>query len=108
MQPFQYTSVAGRPGGAGIVGCLRHSPQGYRQYNKYKPWLRDEFLFRCVYCLYRESWTDFGHAVFGVDHAKAKTFYPSEECEYENLLYACNRCNSAKGVKKLPLDPIRD
>jgi hypothetical protein len=34
----------------------RHSPRGYRDYRSYKPWLRDEFDFRCVYCLWRERW----------------------------------------------------
>ena len=34
----------------------RHGPRGYADYVSYKPWLRDEFLFRCVYCLSRERW----------------------------------------------------
>ncbi len=29
----------------------RHGPRGYTSYRAYKPWLRDEFAFRCVYCL---------------------------------------------------------
>lgn len=29
----------------------RHGPLGYVDYKSYKPWLRDEFTFRCVYCL---------------------------------------------------------
>ena len=29
----------------------RHGPSGYRNYESYRPWLRDEFDFRCVYCL---------------------------------------------------------
>jgi hypothetical protein len=28
----------------------RHGPCGYAHYSLYKPWLRDEFQFRCVYC----------------------------------------------------------
>jgi hypothetical protein len=34
----------------------RHGPLGYVNYQSYKPWLRDEFEFRCVYCLWRERW----------------------------------------------------
>ncbi|MCL4201337.1 MAG: hypothetical protein KJ000_02500 [Pirellulaceae bacterium] len=34
----------------------RHGPRGYTSYRAYKPWLRDEFAFRCVYCLLRISW----------------------------------------------------
>src|ERR1700682_3612702 len=34
----------------------KHGPAGYTNYEEYKPWLRDEFTFRCVYCLERELW----------------------------------------------------
>ena len=34
----------------------RHGPQGYADAASYRPWLRDEFAFRCVYCLFREQW----------------------------------------------------
>ena len=34
----------------------RHGPRGYADYESYRPWLRDEFAFRCVYCLLREAW----------------------------------------------------
>jgi len=30
----------------------KHAPAGYKDYTEYKPWLRDEFEFRCVYCLH--------------------------------------------------------
>jgi len=42
----------------------RHSPRGYRTYRAYKPWLRDEFAFRCVYCLWRERWCADGAQAF--------------------------------------------
>ncbi len=32
-----------------------HGPDGYTNYTSYKDWLRDEFEFRCVYCLNREK-----------------------------------------------------
>jgi hypothetical protein len=32
----------------------RHGPQGYVDAASYRPWLRDDFAFRCVYCLFRE------------------------------------------------------
>ena len=34
----------------------RHGPKGYADCYQYHPWLRDEFSFRCVYCLSRERW----------------------------------------------------
>jgi hypothetical protein len=29
---------------------------GYADTDSYRPWLRDEFAFRCVFCLVREQW----------------------------------------------------
>ncbi len=40
--PFSY------PAGAHV---RRHGPQGYAEYANYRPWLRDEFTFRCAYWL---------------------------------------------------------
>lgn len=45
-----------------------HGPSGYVDWASYKPWLRDEFLFRCVYCLSRERWKPEGQDAFSVDH----------------------------------------
>lgn len=47
MIPFEYPS-------APLV--RRHGPVGYLDYSSFRPWLRDEFGFRCVYCLRREQW----------------------------------------------------
>jgi HNH endonuclease len=84
----------------------KHGPAGYTTYPTYKPWLRDEFHFRCVYCLERERWYPSGNAAFGVEHIRSKgdPKYHNLICDYENLLYACNRCNSAKRERML-LDP---
>jgi hypothetical protein len=84
----------------------KHGPSGYAAYQSYKDWLRDEFAFRCVYCLERERWYPNGHASFGVDHVKPKgnPEYEHLVCEYSNLVYACNRCNSAKDSLVL-IDP---
>jgi hypothetical protein len=84
----------------------KHGPTGYIDYATYKPWLRDDFFFRCVYCLERERWDRNGHAGFGVDHVKpkGKPEFASLICNYENLVYACNRCNSLKRDEVL-LDP---
>jgi len=84
----------------------KHGPSGFLQYQSFKPWLRDEFSFRCIYCLERERWYPNGHHAFGVDHAKPKgnPLFAYLECDYDNLLYACNRCNSSKGRAEL-IDP---
>jgi len=73
----------------------RHGPVGYGGYGSYRDWLRDEFTFRCVYCLHREQWYNRG-ATFHIEHLAPATVNPDGECEYSNLLYACATCNEAK------------
>lgn len=85
----------------------RHGPIGYTDYRRYKPWLRDEFTFRCVFCLRREAWLD-GHNSFSVEHLKPRKLAPELDCVYGNLLYACLRCNSFKQSQWPVLDPCRN
>lgn len=73
----------------------RHGPDGYFDYDSYRDWLRDEFTFRCVYCLHREKW--YGRtATFHTEHFIPVSVYPKGKCKYTNLLYACSTCNLAK------------
>lgn len=83
----------------------RHGPVGYANYENYRPWLRDEFDFRCVYCLEREVWTKKKRA-FEIDHVSPVS--KSEEhakLDYDNLVYACARCNSVKSDQSVS-DPF--
>ena len=79
----------------------KHGPQGYSKYGQYRPWLRDEFDFRCVYCLKREQWC---HHVgeFELDHQVAQSIDSALCRDYMNLVYACHNCNHRKGNKRLP------
>ena len=95
---FDYSELA-RP--------RRHGPRGYLSYGSYKPWIRDEFAFRCIYCLCRETWFPDGEASFSVDHLRAQAEAPTLTAAYENLAYACNQCNAYKLTKETP-DPCRD
>ena len=61
----------------------RHGPRGYTGYRAYKPWLRDEFTFRCVYCLSRERWCPNGHEEFAVDHSIPQAVVPHEARDYD-------------------------
>jgi len=81
----------------------RHGPQGYVDYQSYRPWLRDEFSFRCVYCLLREQWGQVrgGHAI---DHFEPVAHNPDRALDYDNLLYARAACNAAKRDRRVP-DP---
>ena len=82
----------------------KHDPAGYKNYQDYKPWLRDEFTFRCVYCLERELWYPDRHASFSADHVEPQKDAPLRVREYTNLVYSCTRCNSFKLRVRL-IDP---
>lgn len=85
----------------------RHGPAGYVDYASFKPWLRDEFKFRCVFCLHRETWSSEGESVFSVEHIVPQSKADALICEYHNLLLACVGCNSIKRDVKLGLDPCQ-
>lgn len=81
----------------------RHDPRGYADFHSFRPWLRDDFSFRCVYCLIREQW---GRVTgeFDLDHFTPQRYRPDQSVEYENLVYACHSCNLRKGGHLVP-DP---
>jgi hypothetical protein len=82
----------------------RHAPAGYRKYNSCRPWLRDEFAFRCVFCLIRETWGTL-RGQFTLDHFVPTVARPDGVTDYGNLLYCCVTCNAAKADRMLP-DPL--
>jgi hypothetical protein len=94
MIPFNYPGEPHR---------RRHGPIGYANPESFRPWLRDEFAFRCVYCLRRERWEP-GQTYFAIDHWLALVNSPALTLDYFNLLYSCSVCNSVKGDRQLP-DP---
>ncbi len=95
IRPFSYHRVP---------HARRHGPQGYIDYTSYKIWLRDEFIFKCVYCLNRETWYP-DLSTFGVDHLLSRSSRPDLECDYDNLVYACNECNRFKSNSDGAPDP---
>jgi hypothetical protein len=97
--PFRYP---------GQTHSRRHGPAGYLDYRSFKPWLRDEFTFRCVFCLLRERWSPLGADSFGVDHVIPRSQSAELEQSYGNLVYACSSCNSAKQERALPIDPCQE
>lgn len=83
----------------------RHGPAGYSDLESFRPWLRDEFSFRCVYCLERESWSNLVGA-FEIDHFLPVSLHPDKSLDYDNLLYACRACNAVKRHLRVP-DPLK-
>jgi 5-methylcytosine-specific restriction endonuclease McrA len=60
-----------------------------------------------VYCLERERWYPNREGSFSVDLFTPKSIDPAREQDYENLVYACVRCNSFKSARIELLDPTR-
>src|SRR5688572_27327429 len=79
----------------------RHGPEGYAAYREYRNWLRDEFSFRCIYCLRREEWLTYSRD-YEIDHFLPKRDHPDAERAYDNLVYACSECNGTKAANYLP------
>ncbi|SRR6266567_2185339 len=76
----------------------RRTPEHtYKDYTKYKRWLREDFSYRCAYCFIHEN-DHGGHWHFQVDHyrPKSKSEFKHLETEYSNLLYSCDHCNNLK------------
>jgi hypothetical protein len=96
MTPFTYPTAP---------RVRRHALQGYADYASYRPWLRDEFHFQCVYCLVREQWGRVA-GLFDLDHFLPTALHPDHRTTYENLLYSCATCNEAKGDDLIP-DPCQ-
>lgn len=94
--PFEYPSAPHR---------RKHGPAGYSQYSKYREWLRDEFEFRCIYCLRRETW-EMREGCWDIDHFLPRKIRSDLALVYDNLVYACHRCNNCKCSHVFP-DPCR-
>lgn len=84
----------------------RHGPSGYARHESYRDWLRDEFTFRCIYCLTRERWFK-GPRGFDVDHLVPRKTEPERSESYENLVYACSTCNGMKHDAEGVPDPCK-
>lgn len=66
--------------------------------------MRDEFTFRCAYCLKRERWGQVT-AEYELDHFEPQSVRPDLETIYDNLVYACRRCNNVKRAQRVD-DPF--
>ena len=96
MNPYRYPKTVHR---------RRHDPAGYSDVESFRPWLRDEFSFRCVYCLEREAWSNLA-ASFEIDHFQPASLHPDKSLDYENLLYSCRACNAVKRQLRVP-NPLK-
>jgi hypothetical protein len=68
-------------------------PIQHKNYKSFKPTLRREFRKKCVYCCAPDAGKTYS---YGVDHYRPQSLFPDLTCNYNNLFYACNSCNSRK------------
>lgn len=71
----------------------------YSDYTRYRPFLREDFLYRCAYCLRNEFFVG-GEAGCVIDHHRPQHGpfgRPDLVSVYENLYWCCVECNSIKG-----------
>ncbi len=80
-------------------------PGVVRRYKDFKPHLRLDFSFECVYCGLHENEVG-GIRGFAVDHFRPKSKFPQLTLEYSNVLYACCVCNTFKGDDWPHDDPL--
>ena len=78
----------------------------YSRYNRYKPFLAEDFNHKCGYTDCSDYWFG-GQRNFQIDHFKPKVKYPHLISEYGNLVYCCSYVNRAKLDDDSPnyLDP---
>ncbi|HSE36974.1 MAG TPA: HNH endonuclease, partial [Blastocatellia bacterium] len=55
----------------------------------------------------RERWSADGQNRFSIDHIKPKSRHRKLICDYDNLVYACQRCNTWKSAKLGLPDPCK-
>lgn len=69
-------------------------------YRHYKDYLANDFYHRCAYC---DTLDNIITTPFEIDHfIPRKTFKNIKDnldCDYNNLVYSCKKCNRAKGSK---------
>lgn len=73
-------------------------PRIYRDYTLYRPLLRQDFHYRCAYCLTHEYHLG-SEANVAIDHHRPRNgafARPDLEHSYANLYWSCRECNENK------------
>ena len=70
----------------------------YKTYQTNKKYLAQDFDNRCAYCNDPDKYSG-GQRSFHIDHFAPRSLFPSLEFDYNNLMYSCPYCNSAKSNK---------
>ena len=74
----------------------RQTYSNYTHYNEFKQEIREDCLFRCVYCDAHEMEIG-GEKSLTLDHFRPKCEFKKLEHDPRNLVLACSPCNHLKG-----------
>lgn len=66
-----------------------------KNYRAFRRYVEDDFVHCCAYCLRHEDWAD-GAETYEIDHFRPHSLFPDLICVFDNLYYACHRCNHRK------------
>ena len=64
-------------------------------YRKYLPFVREDFVGQCAYCLLSEILAD-GEENFELDHFRPKSRFKELVNDFYNIYYSCHPCNHQK------------
>ncbi|MGC4043643.1 MAG: hypothetical protein QM758_07535 [Armatimonas sp.] len=82
-----------------MVFARRMLTRSFADYTRYRPFLRQDFQYRCAYCLTHEFYLG-GEAGCTIDHHRPQHGLfarPDLVNVYENLYWCCHECNQNKG-----------
>lgn len=74
----------------------RATVPNYKDYQRYRELLREDFRQFCAYCIGHENEMG-GSDHYEIDHHRPKKKFPELVGKYSNLYYCCRGCNKAKG-----------
>ncbi len=77
----------------------RKCDKEYKDYHKYKPYLKEDFKNRCAYCNMHDEWVK--PLSFQIDHFIPRASFQKAgrddlDSDYQNLMYSCPVCNRLK------------
>lgn len=78
-----------------VLRFRQQHPEPRKNYKSFKRFLRLELGFTCAFCDLSERERG-GSCNFACDHYRPRDLFPELINDYENLLYACSRCNAFK------------
>lgn len=67
-----------------------------REYSKFMSILREDFSGLCGYCGKNSQYLPYNYEI---DHFVPQVIAPEKANDYQNLVFACRRCNRIKGSK---------